>query len=104
MTTTANTILDVLRAAQQGSRKVRVTFNKGAISELVYLRGMINSNIISIDLSDWAVLLAVMESRDWEYDDNRTTTITLTPGYDDGGEDWFFGRMRRAIEKIELSR
>lgn len=81
------------------SRKIRLTFKREAIGDVPYLLGMERGGIVSITASDKMVLMAVISSRNWDRDANRTVLVTLTETFD---QEWFTGRMNaRAIEKIE---
>lgn len=90
-----------LREALGGSRKIRITFKKEAIPEIPYLLGMLKSGIIKIDTMDEITLRAVINSKKWDGDANRTLTATLTDQFD---EDWFVGRMERALESISVAK
>jgi hypothetical protein len=87
-----------IQEALKGSRKVEITFRRDALSEVPFLLGMKNSGIISLNMGDEHVLANALRTLDWGVDSNRTLTVTLTGKFD---EDWFVGRMRRALEKIE---
>ena len=93
---------EVVKTAESGSRKVRITFKKSAEkTDVYYLLGMKRNGIIAFqNPMDEAVMMAVAQSGDWEFDDNRTLTLTLTETFD---ADWFIGRMRRCLENIEIA-
>lgn len=91
------TLAEAIQQAQQGSGKVEVIFKREAIGDLNYLFGMVRNGIIELDPGDEMALMAVAQTGDWEGDHNRTVTITLTNKFD---EEWFVGRMRRAVESI----
>ena len=93
-------ITQVVKDAQAGSRKVRCTFKQDAYSDISYLLGMDRSGIIALKTGDRMVMMAVMGSGNWEHDENRTLEVTLTDDFD---SDWFVGRMRRALEQIEVA-
>jgi hypothetical protein len=93
-------IKEAVQKALQGSRKVKITFRRDALSEVSYLLGMKNSGIISLNIGDEHVLALALRTLDWGVDSNRTLIVTLTGKFD---EDWFTGRMRRALEKIEAA-
>ena len=92
-------ISQVVKDAQSGSRKVRITFKPDAYSDINYLLGMDRSGIITMKAGDRMTLMAVMGSGNWEHDENRTLEVTFTDEFD--GE-WFISRMRRALDKIEV--
>lgn len=93
-------ITQIIKDAQAGSRKVRCTFKQDACSDTSYLLGMDRSGIISLETGDRLVMMAVMQSGNWEHDENRTLEVTLTDDFD---ADWFVSRMRRALDKIEVA-
>lgn len=93
------TILDTIQAALRGSRKIRMTFKQRSISDIAYLLAM-NGKIIKLSTGDEMALLAVRMTNDWGADRNRTITITLTDNFD---ENWFVGRMERAVDKIVVA-
>jgi len=92
-------ISEVVKAAESGSRKVNITFKQDAQSDINYLLGMDRSKIITMKAGDRLTLMAVTQSGSWERDENRTLEVTFTEEFD---SDWFIGRMRRALEKIEV--
>lgn len=87
--------------AQECDGKLRITFKREKTGDLMYLLGMISSGIITLNPGDHAVVMAVSQSRDWEFDDNRTMNVTMTPSF---REEFFVGRLARALEKIEVVR
>ena len=93
-------ITQVVKAAQDGSRKVRVTFKQDAYGDISYLLGMDRSRIITMKAGDRMTLMAVMGSGSWERDENRTLEVTFTDEFD---AEWFISRMRRALDKIEVA-
>jgi hypothetical protein len=93
-------INQVVKDAQAGSRKVRVTFKPDATSDLNYLLGMDRSGIITLKGGDRLTMMAVMQSGRWEHDENRTLEVAFTDDFD---ADWFIGRMRRALDQIEVA-
>jgi len=90
-------IAETVKAALKGSRKLRITFKKGAESaDVNYLLGMERGGIIAFqNPMDKMVMMAVAQSGDWDGDQNRTTVLTLTDSFD---AEWFIGRMRRPLE------
>lgn len=88
---------EAILQAQQGSSKVKVTFKREATGDLNYLFGMVRNGVVELDPSDEMVLMAVAQTGDWGGDHNRTVIITLTDQFD---EEWFVGRMQRAVESI----
>lgn len=101
MPATLVNITDAVQEAKNGSHKVRITFEKSAEkTDVYYLLGMKRNGIIAFqNPMDEAVMMAVAQSGDWEHDDNRTLTLTLTETFD---AEWFIGRMRRCLENIEV--
>ncbi|NQT50149.1 hypothetical protein HQ571_05630 [Candidatus Kuenenbacteria bacterium] len=91
-------IIDTVREALAGSRKVKITFKMTATGDINYLLGMSEAGIIILNPSDEMVMMAVSRSGDWDGDANRSLEVTLSYKFD---EDWFVGRMYRALEKIE---
>lgn len=91
-------ITQAVQEALKGSRKVKITFKRNAISDINYLLGMANSGIISLNNADAQVLAIVVRTRNWSVDSNRIVLVTLTAKFD---EQWFVQRLWRALEKIE---
>ncbi|NQV13229.1 MAG: hypothetical protein HQ530_02910 [Parcubacteria group bacterium] len=89
-----------VQTALQGSRKVKITFKQEAIGDINYLLGMAQGNIVSLGSGVDALLMAIIQTHNWDNDQNRTLTITLTDTFD---EDWFVGRMHPALESIEVA-
>jgi len=86
---------EAIKQALAGERKLRITFKEQAMVDLNYLFGMENSGIVIVDPSDKVVLDTVLATGDWEFDANRTMTVTLTETFD---ESWFLDRMERSVE------
>ncbi|GBE16720.1 hypothetical protein BMS3Abin15_00542 [bacterium BMS3Abin15] len=93
-----NQILKAIQEALAGSRKLKITFKDGTVSYLAYLRGMQRGGIIGISDDDNLIIDAIMDSKKWGRDENRTLTVTLKDSFDSA---WFTGRMERALERIE---
>jgi len=91
-------IAQAIQAALQGSRKVRIIFKRGATSDVKHLIAMARAGILSLG-KDLMNLEAVAVSGEWESGRNRTTVVTLTDTFD---QEWFVGRMERALEKIKV--
>lgn len=90
----------VLKSASAGT-KVRLTFKHNALAEqanLYYLLGMLDQIITMSDISRMT-LWAVAKSGKWCGDENRTYTVELLPSFN---RDWFEGRLRDCLEKIEV--
>ena len=97
-----NKILEAVRAALSGSKKVKITFKPTAEQgEVAYLLGMERTGIIKLDGNngqDRFILECVMSTGDWGHDNNRTIIVILTDQFDG---DWFASRLDRALESIE---
>lgn len=94
-------ILQAITAARygtNGTKRMRLTFKRDALTDVSYLLGMVNGKIIEITSGDQLILTAVLQSRSWDRDQNRTVVVTMTDTFD---AEWFTERMRRALEKIE---
>lgn len=91
-------ITQAVQEAQKGSRKVKIIFKRDAIGDINYLLGMCRDGIISLNDSDSHVLWTILRERNWDVDSNRTVIVTLTAKFE---EEWFVGRLWRALEKIE---
>ena len=87
-----------VKKALAGSRKMRITFKREAVDDVVYLCGMEQAGIIRTDKTTALVLSAVMASRSWSLDENRVVNLTLGENFK---PEWFRGRMKDALEKIE---
>lgn len=92
-------ILQACRTAMQGSRKVKMTFieEPEAIGYVAYLLGFSMRGMIELG-ADELVIRAIVASHDWDGDDNRTITVTLTDRFDEAE---FASRFQHALEKIE---
>lgn len=86
--------------APGGSRKVRVTFKREETFAPTYLQAMAMQGVIKLEngYADLALIVAIRQSENWERDENRIFTVTLTDKYD---ENFFVGRMQRPLENIE---
>lgn len=80
--------------------KLRLTFKRDAVQDVMYLVGMVD-RIVKVGRMDYAVLLAVMQSRSWDDDSNRVVVVKLLPAFWEKS-DWFEGRLLQALEKIEV--
>lgn len=85
-------------AVAQG-KDVSLTFKTSAIAEVSYLIAMNNAAGVVLNNGDLLTLMAVNASGDWDGDHNRTVTITPSKDYN---ENWFLGRMGRALESWRL--
>lgn len=92
-------IKQALQEAMKGSRKMRITFKPEATGYVGYLLVMDRVGIISLSNEDRMVMQGVAESSNWHYDRSRTVTVTIGNRFD---ENMFVGRMRYALEKIEV--
>ena len=92
-------IKEAVKTACTGARKVRITFKRSATGDINYLLGMKRAGIVEFAHGDEVVLMAVEMSGDWEHDENRVLVVTLTDTFDD---EWFVGRMWRALDAIEV--
>jgi len=94
-------IMEALKAALGGSRKVKITFKQETVTDLAYLMRMERVGLIQLDDNDKANLTRVLKFGGWwENDSNRTTIVTLTAQFN---ENWFLARMERALEAIEVA-
>lgn len=85
--------------ALEGTHKVKITFKREAIGDIYFLLAMVSSGIVSLDNNDKTAMMSVLQSRSWNGDRNRTVLVTLTEKFN---QEWFTGRLFRALEKIEL--
>ena len=92
-------ILEAIRLALQGSHKVNITFKRTAADKVKHLLGMNRAGAISLHSIDEATMTAVMMSKKWTDDNHRTLTVTFPDKFD---KNWFFERMRHALDKIEV--
>jgi|APSaa5957512622_1039677.scaffolds.fasta_scaffold11997_3 hypothetical protein len=92
-------ILTATQTAIKGSRKVRITFIPEGIGYVSYLQ-VFATNLGMIELGeDELIILAIVASQQWDGDNNRTVTITLTDEFD---ITQFANRFQHALEKIEV--
>lgn len=92
-------IAQAIQIVLQGSRKVKITFKRDAISDVSYLLGMKSGCVIELVEMDAKVLEVAVQTRNWGLDSNRIVVVTLTNKFD---EKWFVQRLWRALEKIEV--
>jgi len=80
--------------------KLRLTFQRDAVQDVMYLVGMVD-RIVRVDRTTHAALLAIMQSQSWDRDFNRVVVVEPLPTFwDQLG--WFEGRLLRALEKSEV--
>lgn len=89
----------VLDSVKPGDR-ITVRFTENASEDLIYVVAMKNAGVLTIGNNDLLFLDAVRATNDWEGDNNRTQTFTVGPRW---SKDFFEGRMRRAIESLEVT-
>jgi hypothetical protein len=87
-----------IQKALTGPRKLRITFKREAVDDVMYLCGMERGGIVRIDDETALVLSAVMASGIWSSDKNRVVNLTLGEKFN---PHWFRGRMKDALEEIE---
>lgn len=92
-------ITQAVQTTLTGSRKVRITFKRDAIGDITHLLAMNKNHVVALDQMDALVLQTVVQTRKWDVDSNRTVVVTLTDKFD---EEWFVGRLWRALDKIEV--
>jgi hypothetical protein len=91
-------IMEAIRNALEGSRKVKITFKQEATFDLNYLLEMGRVGIISVE-GDKLLLMSIAHCGHWESNSNRTVVITLTEKFD---PNWFINRMHKCLESIEV--
>lgn len=87
----------VIRAATTGS-KLRLVFKRGEIADVMYLVNAVRGDMVKVDKMTEATLVAIMQSKDWGGDSNRTVQMEVLPAF---SAEYFRGRLLRRIEKIE---
>jgi hypothetical protein len=92
-------VIEALTTAQSGSKKVRIRFIREATDGAYYLLQMGRAGSVEMDGFIPAILMAVVASRDWENDDNRTVEVTITDKFQ---PDKFRPVMADFIEAIEV--
>ena len=68
------------------------------VATLSFFGLMAGQNLI-IGETDVMLVLAIVQSRDWGSDQNRTLTVAIPEGFD---RDWFEKRLREGLEKVEI--
>lgn len=81
-------------------RKLRLTFCRDAVQDVVYLVGMLNRTV-RVDQVTGTTLSAIVQSESWGHDSNRTVIVEPLPTFWDQIR-WFEGRLLPALEKIEV--
>ena len=61
--------------------------------------GLMNNRILGINEVDVLTLAAVVESKNWDTDLNRTFIVSVLPGFD---QDWFIKRLCEGLETVEI--
>lgn len=59
--------------------------------------GMMNGRNLIIEGA--VMIMAIVQSRYWDGDDNRTFIVTIPEGFD---PDWFVKRLCNGLEKVEI--
>ena len=90
-------IKKALRGGSYGSHKVKVIFKPDSINDIAHLLLMINSGSVSLTDRDTQMLMDVVQLHKWNGDRDRAMIITLTDKFN---EEWFFRKLRDAIENI----
>ncbi len=83
----------------QPGDKVTIRFKPEATDDVVYVLAMRRASVLELKPGDVMLLEAVRMTDDWDHDSNRTMTLTAGPRWN---SDFFVGRMRRAIESLEV--
>ena len=99
MSTKAQVNFNLLVDVEPGD-VIKIHFTAESIGDVAYLAGMLKSGIFTSP--DEIVLAAIMMSGDWGNNANRYITLTITNTFENGGFDWFKGRMDRRIDKLEI--
>lgn len=92
-------------AKAQPGTQFRLVFRREGITELAYLQGMLNGGILTIRPDyplDQAVIMAVVSSKIWGHDANRTVYVIATETFAEHAEAWFAGRLHRGLESCEI--
>ncbi len=91
-----------LGSVKEGDELV-VRFKRTAREDLIYVEAMERSGVIIAKTEDLMRIdgIRVVDEYDWPTDDDRTFTFTVGP---DWSQSFFEGRMRRAIESLEVRR
>jgi hypothetical protein len=91
-------ILTVIGQIRPGS-KVQIQFKKEEIADVMYLQGMHQGGILSVNEMEVMVMMAVVMSQRWEHDINRIFHLTANTKWN---VDWFKDRLARRLEAITI--
>src|SRR5690348_5913745 len=87
-----------LESVEPGDKLV-VVFQARATDDLVYVSAMCSAGVLELPPGDRALVDAIRMTADWEHDENRNMTFTAGPNW---SREFFEGRMRRALESLEV--
>jgi hypothetical protein len=78
---------------------LKLRFHERAADDLIYAQAMDRAGVIKIDDKDMTLVMAIAATGDFDGDKNRNLTVTVGERW---SYDFFVGRMRRALESIEV--